>query len=304
MVSNGLIAVICVEVAIFIFCILIGLVAFLYYRRKSKDKNKSTLRPWPYVLPLYWYLSYYDSMVDKLFRTEPRLKMYQGTPEPPEKIRPIVELFVELEKELQTSMFSDKEHVDQAMEKKPNYPEKVSQLYNLDEMRRHYRELKELHTALDSKPDSLQKHVNKEITESEQIFTCTPDDEKARNSAKGTVLLKEIELYLEALFSEDIGESAGNRILEQSDVLAQTERRSSCTEEATLTEEFEVERQNSSEKTRARDMKGKKCRDNSRKHTYKNKFSRTINYVARCKTLNGFTESSKVIPITRRKAVI
>ena len=156
-IHGGLVAVICVEAFLFVCCV-IAIIVVMYGYFKRKRRKTTSLRPWPYVLPLYWYLSYYDSMVDNCFRVEPRLKLFQNIPNPPEKVKPLVKLFAELEEELQSELSPERTAKGTAQspvqtriaEEQAVYPERIAQLYDLDEMVKHYHELEELYTGLES----------------------------------------------------------------------------------------------------------------------------------------------------------
>ena len=192
-IRNGLIAVLSIEIVIVILCIIIAVAAFVYFRR---HRNKTpALRPWPYVLPLYFYLSYYDGVVDKLFTTEPRLKMFQGSKEPPDKVRPLVELFIELEKEIEVLYRSKTGKNESATEVGFVYPEKVPQLYDLEEMIVHYKELKELYSVLEG--DNAGEDENKHELTSRHGTMRDSDTENVRTMTKGAILLETIKVHLE-----------------------------------------------------------------------------------------------------------
>lgn len=210
---TALIAGISVEVFLVIVCLVISLAIYLYCRRSPKPK--SGRRPWPFVLPLYWYLSFYDGVVDNLFSTEPRLKMVQHSFEPPEKVTPLVELFTELENEIEDLHQSVTDKQRRSSDVTLHYPasvdlrpKNVTPLYDLEQTTRYYQELKELYEDLES--DVLKRNGADERVVADLDALGEPDienqnlteTERPNKINKTAIMLKEIEVSLDLMKTE------------------------------------------------------------------------------------------------------
>ena len=153
--------------------------------------------------------------------------MYQNIPNPPEKVKPLVKLFAELEKEIQSNLNLYAETADEmpnqmrTVDEEACYPERVAQLYESDEMVKHYQELEELYSILES-GGVTDKHVNAECKVEEEgedeasrydvgeirgiqsgIEMSGERDITSHTKSKGAVLLKEIKLSLDVLRTEE-----------------------------------------------------------------------------------------------------
>ena len=219
--------------------------------------------------------------------------MYQNIPNPPEKVKPLVKLFAELEKEIQSNLNLDAETADEmpnqmrTVDEEACYPERVAQLYELDEMVKHYHELEELYSTLES-VGVTDKHVNdvskgadegdkdvnvvckgEEEGEDEAsrddvgeirdiqsgIELSTERDMTSHTESKGAVLLKEIKLSLHVLRTE---EDTENRMMTVADNESDTPGcKTRCFEEH--------------EDSKAINAKGKRTRKRERRRSIRNK---------------------------------
>ena len=291
--NDGLIAVISVEVVLFVCCVIAVIVAYIYLKRKYK--KKTTLRPWPYVLPLYWYLSYYDSMVERCFSVEPRLKMFQSLPNPPEKIKPLVEMFAELEKEIHSSMNPEIAVQTLTADIQSNYPEKVAQLYDLDEMVKHYNDLKKLYINLECEGAGKCKNDTEDI-ESVKRFTANPDEQN-QTKTKGAILLKEIALSLGALLREEMHEERPCHDEESStDVDKSAKIAVDTTCDAKLIEAFEVGNTIKTKERWARERSLRKKRYRSGRFPTRTKYKKSKATVRNIR-LQNFIKSERIMPV-------
>ena len=201
MADEVLIIVLSIEIVIVILCVIIALIAFLCYRRLRNKKPK--LHHWPYILPLYFYLSYYDDKVDKLFTTEPRLTMFQGTAEPPDKVKPLVKLFIELEKEIEAMYQRSTAVVKGSNQTQPVYPEKVRQLYELEEMVDHYNTLREIYSSLEEDVANVDDYIDTNALASGGSVGM--DEHRVQAITKGALLLQDIRLQLHTLLKINAG---------------------------------------------------------------------------------------------------
>ena len=201
MADDVLIIILTIEIVIVILCVIIALIAYLCYRRLRNKKPK--LHHWPYVLPLYFYLSYYDDKVDKLFTTEQRLTMFQGTAEPPDKVKPLVKLFIELEKEIEAIYQRSTAVVKGSNQTQSVYPEKVRQLYELEEMVDHYNTLRELYSSLEEDVANVDDYIDTNALASGGSVEM--DEHRVQAITKGALLLQDIRLQLDMLLKINAG---------------------------------------------------------------------------------------------------
>lgn len=157
-------------------------------------------------------------------------------PNPPEKVKPLVKLFAELEKEIQSNIspWMTTEGAGQSpfiarVAEEAAYPEKIAQLYDLDEMVKHYHDLEELYTGLESggeneehfNADTGDVHVDTDVVEDvATVEICNVASARKtsanqvipnQSKSKSAVLLREIKLSLDALLTkEDIEKLVSN----------------------------------------------------------------------------------------------